>query len=174
MNKVSMYFIMSSFLSFTLQRLDPYIKSIGIALGLLIVAGVFYYVYTYMYLPKKQTLPMSDVANATPNGKTITIFMFHVNWCPHCKTALPEWKMFKDEYHNKLVNGYNIECVDTDCTDNKNSDIANLLEKYKVEYFPTVKGVMAGPNGQNLTVDYNAKVNHSNLEKFAISLSESS
>jgi thiol-disulfide isomerase/thioredoxin len=156
-----------------MQRLSAHIKTVGIVGVLLLLVGVFYYVYTYMYLPNKQKTKMSDVANAEPNGKTITIFMFHVNWCPHCKTALPEWNMFKDEYNQKLVNGYIIECIATDCTENKNPDIASLLEKYKVEYFPTIKGVMVGPNGQNMTIDYSAKVNRSNLEQFVISLSES-
>lgn len=164
---------MAGFLDFVMQRLSPYMKTIGILVSVLIAISVFYYAYTYMYLPKKQSQQMSDVANAEPNGKTITIFMFHVNWCPHCKTALPEWNMFKDEYNKKLVNGYIIECIDTDCTENKKPEIANLLEKYKVEYFPTVKGVMVGPNGQSMTVDYNAKVNRSNLGQFVISLSES-
>jgi thiol-disulfide isomerase/thioredoxin len=165
---------MAGLLDFVMQRLSPHMKTIGIVVSLLVVVGVFYYVYRYIYLPKKNAQKMSDVANAEPNGKTITIFMFHVNWCPHCKTALPEWNMFKDEYNQQLVNGYIIECIDTDCTENKKPEIATLLEKYKVEYFPTVKGVMIGPNGQNMTVDYNAKVNRSNLGQFVISLSESS
>jgi len=173
LNKVYDYYIMSGLLDFVFQRLSPHMKTIGMVVGILVVIGVLYYVYKYMYLPKKNTGEMSDVANATPNGKTISIFMFHVNWCPHCKTALPEWNMFKTEYNQKLVNGYMIECIDNDCTDSKNPEIASLLEKYSVEYFPTVKGVMAGANGQNMTVDYSAKVNRANLEKFVMSLSES-
>jgi len=164
---------MAGLLDFIMQRLAPHMKMIGIIIGVVVLLAVFYYVYTYMYLPKKQGAQMSNVANASPNGKTITVFMFHVNWCPHCKTALPEWNMFKDEYNGKLVNGYIIECSETECTDNKNPAIANLLEKYSVEYFPTVKGVMAGPNGKEITVDYSAKVNKSNLEQFVLSLSQS-
>lgn len=165
-------YTMAGFLDLIMQRLSPYRKYITVGIFALLVVGVFYYAYTYLYLPKKQTQKMRDVANAEPNGKTITVFLFHVNWCPHCKTALPEWNMFKDEYNGKLVNGYVIECVDTDCTDNKRPEIASVLEQYKVEYFPTVKGVMIDSAGKNITVDYNAKVNRSNLEQFVLSLSQ--
>jgi hypothetical protein len=50
-----------------------------------------------------------------------------------------------------------------------------MLEKYNLEYFPTIKGVLPDTvSGKELVVDYDAKVTSGNLEKFVMSLSSDS
>lgn len=144
--------------------------SIIVAISAILLIGIVVnYAYNSVYLPSQKDKIFSDVANANPNGQTITIFMYHVDWCPHCKTALPEWQMFESEYHAKMANGYRIECIKVNCTDSKDPKVKDLTTKYKIEYFPTVKGVMQN-GGQEIVVEYDATVTRAHLESFVQSL----
>ena len=145
---------------------------IGIVLVVSVVLAVMYYAYNYLYLPKQQEKDFSDVANTNPNGKTVTIFFFHVDWCPHCQRAMPDWAAFYDKMNDTVVNGFRVECKSVDCTNNKDSKINSMLEAYKVEYFPTVIGLAFDKNGKEMVVSYEAKVTRQNLEKFAVSLTQ--
>ena len=85
---------------------------------------------------------------------------FHVDWCPHCKTALPEWENFKKQFNNKEVNGYITKCVDVDCTD-ENSKVQNMISKYDIESYPTVKMVK-----DKNTIEFDSKITSNTLEHF--------
>ncbi len=160
---------MSALIQFIATRIRPLLpRIIAIVVAIGILVG-FYYLYQYTREQQAQK-QLKDIANANPNGRTVTIMMFHVDWCPHCKKALPEWKAFCDEYHGKQVGGYMVECKDVDCTNNKDAAIKSLMDKYKVEQFPTIKGFLAGKDGVETTVDFDAKVTKSNLEQFVISV----
>ena len=135
-----------------------------------IVVAICYYVYTYIYLPSKKDAVFQDVANANPTGRTITIFLFHVDWCPHCKKALPEWQMFSDQYNNTSLNGYQIECREVDCTKSDDPTVKLLVDKYSLKQYPTVVAVVPGSNGKEIRVDYEAKVKKQYLDQFAMSL----
>ena len=123
---------------------------------LFLLVGIYGY---NQYFKKKQTV-FKDVANANRRNVEIIVYLFHVDWCPHCKTALPEWGSFKQQYDNKEINGYKVKCVDVDCTE-EDSKVANYLNKYNVESFPTVKMVK-----NNDTITFDAKVTSKNLEHF--------
>jgi thiol-disulfide isomerase/thioredoxin len=138
----------------------------------IIFAVVGFYAFKQFYPATTTTNKFSDVANTQPNGKEITITMYHVDWCPHCKKALPSWNEFTREYNGKIVNGSKIVCVDLDCTDNKNPKIKNLLDREPViDSFPTVRGVMVGSDGKEITIQYKSKITKDNLEKFVLSIS---
>lgn len=162
---------MSAFLQFIYRQFRPMMFALSYIAGIAIFVGIMYYAYT-LYLAKSSSNNSTDIANANPSGRTITVYFFHVDWCPHCIKALPDWQMFVDEYNGKLVGGYTVECKDTDCTDNKNPAIKTLLDKFKVEQFPTVKGVVVGNGGKEITVDFDAKVKKTNLEQFVVSISQ--
>ena len=106
-----------------------------------------------------------------PIGKTITFYMFHVTWCPHCKVAKPEWERFKEEYNERTLNGYTISIIDVDCTDEKSPQNVSYMEKYKIESFPTILAVMDDDDGKEIKIDFDAKANFKNLEKFAQTVS---
>jgi thiol-disulfide isomerase/thioredoxin len=159
-----------SLFTFIYGRIKPYLGIISILVAVIVIGILINYAYYSVYLPNKADQVFKDVANSSPNGSTVTVFMFHVDWCPHCKKALPEWNMFHTEYHGKLVNGYKVECVELNCTESKDAKVKDMLEKYKIEYFPTIKGVMEDGNGKEMIVDYDAKVSRINLEKFVLSL----
>ncbi len=111
------------------------------------------------------TRPLNEIMNK-PTGGKMTIYMFHVDWCPHCKKAMPDWKTFVNEYNGQKVNEYDIKCIDIDCTDDSVPDIKQALEKYNVDSFPTVKGVYEPKHGKTQTITFDAKINVKNLEKF--------
>jgi thiol-disulfide isomerase/thioredoxin len=55
-----------------------------------------------------------------------TVYFFHVDWCPHCKTAKPK----VDEFRK---NNTDVNVVDVDC--DKEPELA---KKFKVKAYPTV------------------------------------
>jgi len=161
---------MSALLNLLYLRFKRYMPLIYGTLIAFIVVTVCYYIYKNVYLPNKKDQVFKDVANSNPSGRTITIFMFHVDWCPHCKKATPEWKMFSDQYNNTSLNGYQIECRDVDCTKSDDPTVKNLVDKYSIKQYPTVIAVVPSANGKETRVDYEAKVKKNYLEKFATSL----
>jgi thiol-disulfide isomerase/thioredoxin len=140
----------------------------------LIVVFVVVGYYSYIQVSRAATNKSNtnDISNLAPTNKEIVVTMYHVDWCPHCKKAMPEWQQFVSEYNNKLVNGYKIKCVDLDCTDNKNVKIKNLLEKDPViDSVPTVRGVMPGNGGKEITIQFKSRISKNKLEKFVLSIS---
>jgi len=123
----------------------------------------------------------SNIANAN-NIKPITsIYFFHVDWCPHCIKAIPEWNSFVEAYNNKEVNGHLVQCYDIDCTDDNGEvtiqfdpnngvstgmnptpvKISQLIKRYKIDSYPTIKLTK-----DNNVVDFEAKVTKQNLIQF--------
>ena len=111
------------------------------------------------------------------------IYFFHVDWCPHCVKATPEWNVFVEQYNNKIVNGHLVQCYDIDCTDD-NGDaviqfandeatgisptpikITELIHKYNIESYPTIKLTI-----DDTIVEFDAKVSRDNLIKFVNSM----
>ena len=161
---------MSQLLNLIYFRSKKYLPMIYGGFFALLVLYVLYYVYKHIYLRDKKDKVFKDVANANPSGRTVTIFMFHVDWCPHCKKAAPEWQMFSDRYHNTSLNGFQIECRDVDCTKSDDPTIKGMVDKYGIKQYPTVLGLVPGKNGKEMVVEYEAKVKMPYLEKFATSL----
>jgi thiol-disulfide isomerase/thioredoxin len=163
---------MAGFLDTIYYRfISPYIFIISVsALSLLFLIAA-YYAYNHMMTVKPEDAKLRNLSNVDPNGRTITLYMFHVSWCPHCKVALPEWKRFKDEYHERALNGYTLLVNDVDCTDENSPQNISYMEKYKIESFPTILAVMDDDDGKELKIDFDAKANFKNLEKFAQTVS---
>lgn len=94
------------------------------------------------------------------SGKTAELMLFHVDWCPHCKTAKPEWDQVKAEYQNKEINGYKVIFTDINCT-NETPEIQKLIDTYKIEGYPTIKLIKDGQ-----VIDFDAKPTKDTLSKF--------
>ena len=117
-------------------------------------------VYSYNNIQSQQKNKFSDVANANRRNKESVVYFFHVDWCPHCKKALPEWKNFVSKYDGKEINGYIIKCKDIDCT-KETSQITDLINRYKIDSYPTIKLIK-----DSTTIDFESKITASSLEKF--------
>lgn len=124
-----------------------------------IFAALSYYAYNNYY---KKTLDnkFANVANANRRNKEADVMFFHVDWCPHCKKALPEWNNFKKQYNDKEINGYIIKCKDIDCTA-ESSEITSLTNKFQIESYPTVKMVK-----DTNTIEFDSKITSKTLERF--------
>jgi thiol-disulfide isomerase/thioredoxin len=171
---------MANIINVIVEKLQPYQQTILIILTFIIFSGLAYYAYINYYLPYQEKLKASDIANNPNRIKIANIFFFFVDWCPHCKTAKPEWNNFKIQFNDKEVNGYTIKCYDINCTsDNGTIDIVDipsdatnvikttpvqindLIHKYNIDAYPTIKMIK-----DNYTIDYDAKITADSLDKF--------
>jgi thiol-disulfide isomerase/thioredoxin len=143
--------------------ISPYSYFILIFVLFVIFAYAGYYAYNTFYL-KKMGNKFSDVANGNPRQREVIIYFFHVDWCPHCKNALPEWNAFKSQYDETAINGSVIKCVDMDCT-SETADIMRVIKKYNIDSYPTVKMVK-----DNATIDFDSKITKTSLEKFVTTM----
>ena len=151
--------------------ISPYTFLITVMVALLLFSAAAYFAYKYYNNASVEDKKFKDLANTPATGQIITIYMFYVDWCPHCKVALPEWNKFKEDYDEKTMNGYTLQVSEVNCTDDKSPQVTSYLEKYSVDSFPTIKAVMKGNDDKDITIDFDAKTNYSNLEKFAQSAS---
>lgn len=99
----------------------------------------------------------TDISN---NENTCEFLFFHVKWCPYCKTAVPIIDEIRDEYKNKVINGYNVIFTDIDCTV-ETPEIENMINKYKIEGYPTIKLIK-----NDTIIDFEAKPTKESIISF--------
>jgi thiol-disulfide isomerase/thioredoxin len=150
---------MANFIEVARKFIRPYYYYIitFVVLIIFIYAGV--YAYNTFYTNKIAN-KFSNVANSNRTTKEVDLLFFHVDWCPHCKKALPEWDNFKQNYEGKEINGYVVKCVDMDCT-NETSDVTRAINTYKIDSYPTIKMLK-----ENQTIEFDSKITNSSLEQF--------
>jgi len=155
---------MSTFIDSLKKSLAPYYTYI-----IVLIVSIVFIIVSYLVIQKykqkyiKNEGLMNDVANANTRkiNEVATIMMFHVDWCPHCKTAKPDWDQFKSQYDGKVVNGFTIKCIDHNCTNDKDSKVQSLLNKYNIESYPTVKMLK-----REEVFDFDSKITKSSLSSF--------
>jgi thiol-disulfide isomerase/thioredoxin len=138
--------------------LRPYSKVILIVSLVIIFIIVGY--YGYQKYGTKPENKFKDVANANRRNKEATVFFFHVDWCPHCKKAQPEWNSFCTQNDGKEINGYQIKCVDVDCTQ-ETPDVTRAINQYKIDSYPTIKML----RDENV-IEFDSKITSSTLNSF--------
>ena len=107
-----------------------------IAIGIFSILG--YYIY-YQFTNNKTSFNANREHVSDDNStKVAEMMLFYVDWCPHCKTAKPEWEELKTEYEGKQINGYNLKFTEYNCTAETAENDA-LMNKYKIEGYPTIK-----------------------------------
>ena len=145
-------------------KLKPYKLYITVTILFLIFFIISYYAYSSFNKKfNSQNTKFNDVANKGRRENDLSIMFFYVDWCPHCKTAKPEWVSFCQEYNQKVVNEYIINCDSngTNCTDESDNEISMLVSQYKIQSYPTVILIKDGKR-----YDFDAKVTRSSLEQF--------
>jgi thioredoxin-like negative regulator of GroEL len=120
--------------------------------------------YGYNAIRKQQVNRFKDVANVNRRSKESVILFFHVDWCPHCKKALPEWNTFKSQNDGVEINGYKLKCVEVDCT-KETSEVTRVINQYKIESYPTVKLIR-----DEKTIDFESKITNSSLNAFVTTM----
>ena len=151
---------MSQLLALLYNRFKPYFPAVYAVAIVAVLVALVYYVYYYVYLPKMDAAKFADVANTSPTNNEVTIYMFHVDWCPHCKTAKPEWEEIKAQYDGKTINGYHVIFTEINCTE-ETAEIEKMVDKYKIEGYPTIKLLKDGQ-----VIEFDAKPTKSTLDQF--------
>lgn len=127
-----------------------------------IVSGLLYY---WFVIRKKQLESFEYNINREPSdssdsSKNAELMFFFADWCPHCKKSKPEWEEVRAEYEGKTINGYVVKFKEIDCT-NETEETERLIEKYKIEGYPTLKLIKDGS-----VIDFDAKVSKENMVEF--------
>ena len=146
-----------------LQRyITPYTKYIIAFIVLIIFTIAAKYAYdTYYVKPlTDKNAVFKDVANANRQSTEVMIYFFNVDWCPHCKTAKPEWTKFKNKMDGKEVNGYKLKCIDINCTE-ETPEVTRVINEFHIEGYPTVKMVKDGKQ-----IEFDSKITKDTLETF--------
>ena len=120
-----------------------------------------YYAYNWFVANKIKADATKDIANASRQDSEAEILLFTVDWCPHCKTAKPEWDKFVQKFDGKQKNGYTIKCTSMNCTDDADPAIAAIVQKFAVEHYPTLKMTKDGK-----IIEFEGKIQEPSLEKF--------
>ena len=141
-------------------------QQVIIGVTILLFGMISYYVYSTYALPlisKSTTANKEHNAVSGNSKKSVEIMFFYADWCPHCTKAKPHWTKLKesDLGHGAVLNGYTIYYTDVDCTDDKNSEMQEKLNKFKVEGFPTIKMVKGTE-----VIEFDAKPEYDTLTNF--------
>jgi thiol-disulfide isomerase/thioredoxin len=143
----------------------PYKKFIVVAFIAAIFIGTAIVIYKKYVLNRGMKPQASASSSISPDNKaipmsgekTVDLYFFYTEWCPHCKKTKPEWAELKKQYSGgKKINGYAINFIDVDCE--ANPDLAN---QFKIEGYPTIKLVKG-----NQIIEFDAKPDYKTLEQF--------
>lgn len=124
-------------------------------LVLLLVAGYYYFNYISPRFVKKD-----DEYDDEDLEGDAELILFHVDWCPHCKTAKPEWDQVAEEYNGEIVNGYEVQFTEVNCTD-ETPEVKDMIERYNIEGYPTIKLVKG-----DQVIDFEAKPTKDTITQF--------
>jgi glutaredoxin len=95
----------------------------------------------------------------------IEVMFFNVDWCPHCTRAKEIWAPFVQKHSNdpniKFVGGAD----GINCTNDKDSKIRDMIQKYNIEHFPTIYFIKDGERKE-----FQSNVDADKLEDFLSSL----
>ena len=154
----------SSAMSTISSALSGNSKNIVIVLAIVAAIGVLLY-----YIIKNDMIPglnkfFSNAHGTTPapdgigadDDKVAQLFLFKVEWCPHCKTAKPVFDEVEKELNGRQINGYTVTFKTVDCEAEP-----DLADKFKIEGYPTIKLVKDGH-----VIEYDAKPEKEKIKEF--------
>lgn len=141
-------------------------NSKNIIITLVIIAaigGVIYYIIKNDMIPglnkffqySQGVTPAPDGIGAT-DDKVAQLFLFKVDWCPHCKQAKPIFDEVEKEQKGKPINGYTVTFTTVDCEAEP-----DMADKFKIEGYPTIKLVKDGQ-----VIEYDAKPDKEKITEF--------
>ncbi len=142
-----------------------------IILSIAILIGAIVYVYQNYVAPKldPQYVANKEFVNKSSGnkGKIAHIYLFSTSWCPHCRSLKKEgiWDEFTKANQGKTVNGYTLNIQEIDCSNDKDQEIKETLDKFNVDGFPSIKLLKDG-NDPSQAIDYDAKPQMDSLNQF--------
>lgn len=154
----------SSAMSSISSALSGNSKNIVIVLVIIAAIGaIFYYIIKNDMIPGLNKF-FSSAHGTTPapdgigsnDDKVAQLFLFKVEWCPHCKTAKPVFDEVEKDLGGRQINGYNVVFKTVDCEADP-----DLADKFKIEGYPTIKMVKDGQ-----VIEYDAKPEKDKIKEF--------
>jgi thiol-disulfide isomerase/thioredoxin len=127
---------------------------------LLVILGVLVIIGLVVYFMRRRSVVYEHFQDGPKASKTAEIMFFYADWCPHCKTAKPEWEQVKTEFQGKSIKGYNVLFKEVNCTE-ESAENEKLMATYKIQGYPTIKLVKDGQ-----VIDFDAKPTKSTLTQF--------
>lgn len=139
-------------------------KNIMIALVILAaIGGIVYYIIKNDMIPGlNKFFQDSQGVTRAPDGigatddKVAQLFLFKVDWCPHCKSAKPIFDEVEKELKGTPINGYTVTFTTVDCEAEP-----DMADKFKIEGYPTIKLVKDGQ-----VIEYDAKPDKEQINQF--------
>jgi|AntAceMinimDraft_18_1070375.scaffolds.fasta_scaffold57734_2 thiol-disulfide isomerase/thioredoxin len=120
------------------SKMTPMVIGITI-FGICLIGVSIYYYFKYVAPKLSPTYNAGTGVDSGPAGSNqAEIILFYVDWCPHCKTAKPEWEKVRDKYQGQQINGYVVTFTEVNCT-NETAEVSQMIEKYSIEGYPTIK-----------------------------------
>lgn len=105
--------------------------------------------YRNLYIPymnsrNDEIIDENSTLDKEPGMPDAVLYFFHVDWCPHCVTALPEWEKFVANNTGVKFNGKFVSYMAVNLTkdDAENGVDQALRQKYNVSHFPEVHLVL--------------------------------
>jgi thiol-disulfide isomerase/thioredoxin len=151
---------MAKSVSFEDQGIVSKIKGFLTLKMVLIILGVVFVIGLLMMFLRSRRVVYEHFQDGAKANKTAELMLFYVDWCPHCKTAKPEWDQVKTEFQGKTINGHQILFKEINCTE-ESPENEKLMNTYSIKGYPTVKLVKDGQ-----VVEFDAKPTKSTLTQF--------
>jgi len=142
--------------------IKPYYYHIVISVIVILFSIAAYWGFKRYAAPKIAEQKFDDVANVNTRYVAANVYFFYADWCPHCVKAKPQWQAFVDENDKKIINGYMITPHSIDCTADIDGEVEQLIQKYGIESYPTVKLVVDGQK----PVELDSKITQDTLDMF--------
>ena len=155
----------SSAMSSVTSALSGNTKNILIALVIIAALGglIYYMIQTDMIPGLTKFFNNSQGVTPAPDGiganddNVAQLYLFKVDWCPHCKTAKPVFDEVETELNGNLINEkYTVVFKTVDCEGEP-----EMADKFKIDGFPTIKLVKDGQ-----VIEYDAKPDKDNIKEF--------
>jgi len=154
----------SSTLSSISSTISANSKNIVIAIVILAaIGGIVYYIIKNDMIPGlNKFFQDSQGITSAPDGigatddKVAQLFLFKVDWCPHCKSAKPIFDEVEKELKGQPLNGYTVTFTTVDCEAEP-----DMADKFKIEGYPTIKLVKDGQ-----VIEYDAKPDKDQINQF--------
>jgi thiol-disulfide isomerase/thioredoxin len=121
---------------------------------ILLFSGLGYFLYN-KYIKKDPTefIPNDEYRTTINTKKECDVILFSADWCPHCKEMDPEWINYSNHFNNDKYQ-VNFKKIMGD-------DEPTLVEKYKIESYPTIILVKDG-----LSYEYDSKFSDESMNLF--------
>jgi len=155
---------MSEFLTAVKEYLVPYYYYIVVSICLVVFIIAGYYAYNKFVVDKhtSRKAKFNDAANSNMSDKEVVLYFFWVDWCPHCKSAKPEWQSFIESgYDGREIGDYVLKCKTVDCTNEDDPKVMEYINQFNISSFPNVKLVKDGT-----VIDFESKITENTLEQF--------